>query len=479
MSKHFAAAIWALPLILQIFNNCFGQDAELKVTVRSISPPTAEIRGRYVQSSANRNFSLLNEYAGFSGLADRVSDIRLEDEDGKPVAFKQFIPGEYVAVSEFREWSYKIDLTPPKRGAAAGHVSWMGAENGLLFLDDLLPLSLSKQCVTKKISLQVPDGWTAFGNDAAAVSCTDKTVYFLSKRFRRPNLDDRVRADLTISGDWKFSDQQAADFVDEILSAYARLFGGAPTGLKHVYILPFPIAVRPENWEADTRGNSVTILSSDMPFPTQSVQRLHEQLRHELFHLWLPNGIHLKGSYDWFYEGFALYESLKLGVDSNRLRFGDFLDTLGRAMTIDAAFPDRMSLIDASRSRTNGGDTFLYARGMLIGFLTDMRLLVRSNGKRDVEDVLRAIYQKYQDPENEADGNAAVLAAIADADIKRYVETGGPIMWASELSHFGIEKVDQTGLSILRVRTDLSGAQRKLLDKLGYNNWRKSSVGPR
>src|SRR5947208_8123297 len=111
MSKHVAAAFLALPLILQICNNRFGQDLNVTIAVRSIDPAIYEIRGRQAQSSAKKNFSINRDYAGFSGLAGRVSDIRLEDKSGDPVAFKQFIPGEYVAADEFANWSYKIDLS--------------------------------------------------------------------------------------------------------------------------------------------------------------------------------------------------------------------------------------------------------------------------------------------------------------------------------------------------------------------------------
>ena len=422
---------------------------------------------------------MLHDYAGFTGLADRASDVRLEDHDGEPVASRQFIPGEYVAERDFGRWRYKLDLNPLKRAAAAAHVSWLGAENGLLFLDDLLPLRSAKGCAPIKIEIQVPDGWTVYGAESAVVSCSDKPVYFLSKRTKRSALDIQTSGDLFISGEWKFSDQQAAEFADEIFSGYVSLFGGAPAGKKHVFILPFPVTVSPGNWEADTRGNTVTILSSDMPFQTQSIQRLHEQLRHELFHLWIPNGVHLKGNYDWFYEGFALYESLRLGVGSNRISFNDYLDTLSRAMTIDGALTDHFSLIAASSSRTSGGDTRLYARGMLIAFLTDLKLLSTSNGKRDVRNLLRSIYERYRDENNEADGNQAVLAAIGDTEIVRYIESGNSIDWASVLGVFGIEKLDRTGVSTLSVNTKLAGGQKKLLDKLGYNNWRKSSVGPK
>lgn len=478
MSKLFAAAFFALPLILQIFNNCFGQNADVSLTVRSVTPPIVEIRGRYAQSSVKRNFSLINDSAGFSDLAKRFSDIRLEDNDGKAVAFKQFIPGEYVAANDFVGWRYTVDLTPEKRWATAAHVSWIGPNQGVLFVDDLLPLQSAKECGSLSVTVKLPDGWTAFGNENNRISCSDKVVYFLTRRSRQLSTIPSP-VDLIISGDWKFTDQQAVDFVGEIYSAYKKLFGGEPPGRSHIYLLSFPAAVTPGTWEADTRGRTVTILSSDMPFQTQSVQRLHEQLRHEIFHLWMPNAIHLKGNYDWFYEGFALYESLKLGVEVNRLRFDDYLDTLSRAMTVDAAMTDRRSLITASDSRQSGNDTLIYARGMLIAFLTDLKILSRSGGKRDVSELLRSLYEKYRDPKNEADGNQVVTTMIGDAEIRQSIENGETINWASALKAFGIEREEQAGSVLLRVTSKPSGSQKKLLDRLGYNNWRNSSVGPK
>lgn len=479
MSKHFAAAFFVLPLILQIFNNCFGQNADISISIRSVSPPIAEIRGSLGQSSIQKNFSIDSDSDGTSNLAARFSDLRLEDSQGKPVAFKQFIAGEYVAEHAYSGWSYRLDLTPQKRAAMNAHVSWIGNSDGLLFLDDLLPLQSAKDCFKARINLQVPDGWTIFGNENAAAGCSAKSVYYLSKRSRPVDIGTETPAELFISGDWKFSDEQAAGFVNEIYAKYKALFGSAPPSKSHVYIIPFPTSMSPGNWEADTRGSTVTILSSDMPFQTQSVQRLHEQLRHEIFHLWMPNAVHLKGNYDWFYEGFALYESLKLGVDLNRLRFDDMLDTLGRAMTFDAAFADSRSLISASKARVTGEDTRLYARGMLIAFLTDLKMISRTHGKEDVTDLLRTIYDKYKDAKNESDGNEAVLAAIGDNEIRRYVELGGTINWDAVLNSAGIEKVDEKGSISLRPVSKPNGSQKKFLDKLGYNNWRKSSVAPK
>ena len=167
----------------------------------------------------------------------------------------------------------------------------------------------------------------------------------------------------------------------EIFINYQELFAAKPNQKTQIFLLRFPKDIKSGRWEAETRGANVVIISSDMPFKTHSVQRLHEQLRHEIFHLWLPNGVNLSGNYDWFYEGFALYASLRTALAMNQIRFEDFLDTLGRAHSIDTLQSRRVSLIEASKNRWNGANTQVYARGMLVAFLIDTALLQKSKGK--------------------------------------------------------------------------------------------------
>ena len=106
-------------------------------------------------------------------------------------------------------------------------------------------------------------------------------------------------------------------------------------------------------------------------------------------------------------------------------------------------------------------------------------MISRSRGKEDVTGLLRTIYDKYKDAKNESDGNEAVLAAIGDNEIRRYVEAGGPISWDAVLNSAGIEKVDEKGSISLSAVSKPNVSQKKFLDKLGYNNWRKSSVAPK
>jgi len=473
MSKHFAAVLIVFPLILQLSNNCSGQKTDVVITLRSAEPPTVEVQGR-TAGNTSRNFSIVRDYAGTSDLADRVSNIVLEDREGQTVAFRQFVPGEYVAERDFVSWRYRMDLTPRKRPAAAAQTSWISGDRGLLFLDDLLPISATKPGNDLDVRIELPTGWWATSEKSFKTTNARKVAILVSKAARKQQINvGNILIDIAILDGWRFVDQDVSNFSREIIDNYRKSFGDLPVTQAAIYILPFPMKVEPGNWEGDTRGTTTVLVSSDMPFQTQSVQRLHEQLRHEIFHLWFPNSISLSGNYDWFYEGFGLYRSLKLGVELNRLRFDDYLDTLGRAITIDSMLTDRRSLLDASSARSSGVDTVIYARGMLAALLTDVETMKRRDGKEDVSTILRKLFNKYRMPAATESGNTAVLGIIDLPSVTRFVSGVERVDWANELKPMGIETVSENSLTSLRVAGHPTSSQKKFLDKLGYNNWRK------
>jgi predicted metalloprotease with PDZ domain len=154
---------------------------------------------------------------------------------------------------------------------------------------------------------------------------------------------------LAVSGEWQFSDAEAIKIADEIFKEYRELLGDAPVEKTQIFLMRFPKEIKFGRWAAETRGANLIVFSGDMPFKTQSLQRLHEQLRHELFHLWMPNNLALTGNYDWFYEGFTVYQALRTGISMNQIRFEDFLDTLAQAYNLDNLPGERKSLVESSR----------------------------------------------------------------------------------------------------------------------------------
>jgi predicted metalloprotease with PDZ domain len=470
-------------LILQIFSESQARTVNIKIKITGSS---GLVEGSFTdgERAANtKNLSFLNTFTNVENLAARISDVNLFDKNGQKLSYKKLGEGEFLAAGDFAAWSYRADLSAPQNPSALAHVSWLSDDFGILMPGDLLPEFAEK--TSANITFELPREWRISsvekrsGENVFDVADIGKAVFYVGKNWReREVAAGSAKLNLMISGEWQVPDDEAAQTAQEIFAFYEKLFGARGFERAQIFLGKFPPAVRAGRWEAETRGANVTIFSSEMDFKTQSLQRLHEQLRHEVFHLWFPNSVNLSGNYDWFYEGFALYASLKTAVSMNKIRFEDFLDTLGRAHSIDSLQSQRSSLIEASKNRWNGMNTQVYARGMLAAFLIDAALLQKSKGKNSLNDILREIYQKHNFSAPRQDGNAAVLAVLKMRAefrpiVERYIEGTENIAWQTDLDAIGIESATENFTTKLKVKTGLNGRQKDLLSKLGYNNWRK------
>ena len=466
--------------------NSHSQNIEATIDIDA-QTASVSVTGRNASRGIDqpRNLSFLKSSIGAPDLAARISNLSLTDASGVPIRYKNLQPGEFSAEAPFSDWSYKTNAALPKNSRATAHVSWLSESGGILMLDDLLPqFSNRDQKVSSTLTLRVPAGWKIIstekriGLSTFEVADVEKAVFQIGTDVREIKVDNPVLK-ASLSGEWLFTDDEFAKIADEIYSEYRQIFAADPAGSIQIAIMPFPQQnIQKGTWEAETRGRTVIIVSNDMPFKTQSVQRLHEQLRHEIFHLWVPNGLSLSGSYDWFYEGFALYQSLKTGVSLNQIRFEDFLDTLSRAHNIDSMHTRGLSLIEASQNRWKGNETQVYARGMLVAFLCDLTLLQSSKGRTAVSDIFRRLYASHRSPNPVGDANTSILKVLEAYTnlsplMESYIKGSKKIDWVTQLEAAGIENEPGKSRTNLRVKAKLNGSQKALLDKLGYNNWRK------
>lgn len=462
---------------------------EIEINIKIESSATAAIDGRFLRENflqSDKNWSFVNSLAGAENLGARVSDLKLSGESGA-VALKKFIDGEYLAENPANVWAYKIELNPLSNSSAMAHVSWISGGQGILMLGDLLPQFRAEdnQPISAKIKFELPAGWKIISGEKRLSENVfyapniEKAIFLVGKNWREKEISvDKTLLNLAFSGEWNFSDDEAGQITRDIFEEYEKLFGGAPIEKAQISLIHFPKNVQFGRWEAETRGANLTVLSSDMPFKTSSLQRLHEQLRHELFHLWIPNNLALTGNYDWFYEGFTVYQALKTGLQTNQIRFEDFLATLAEAYHIDNFQTRKISLIEASKNRWNGANSQVYSRGMIAAFLCDAALLRQSNGKRQISDVFREIYNKYRVPNEPQDGNAAILSVLENhaelrPTIEKYIKGTEKIDWQADLETIGVEAAEENSFTKLSVKAKLNNHQKNLLNKLGYNNWRE------
>jgi predicted metalloprotease with PDZ domain len=472
------ALLWAVTLIA-----ARAESFKAKIVVLSNESSRVQITGE--RSVPTRTWSFRNVYANVMNLGERIEKMWLADSSGKEIPVRKLAPGEYEAEREATRFVYEIRLEATPFEGDAAHVSWLTNERGFLMTGDLLPLPASDKDgkASASLSFVLPSSWMIASsvNEGSGgvfeLGDAESAVFFVGQNLRRKqHRAGSMELQFVTSGEWAFSDEEIAGMASDLLKDHAQTFGGAAQERATLMLSPFPRPANADHWSAETRGASVIILSGKLPSKTAALAQLSFPLAHELFHLWVPNGLALDGNYDWFYEGFTLYQALRAGIHLNLLTFQDYLNALGRAF--DAyklgRERDKLSLLDASRERWTLQPSLVYNKGMLIAFLYDLTLRQQSKGKRSLDDVYRELFHLYHAPESRMDGNTAVLGVLNSMGemqefTRRYVESTSAIDLASAIVPFGLQ-VDSGGVRThLSMSTSLSSAQRDLLRKFGYN----------
>lgn len=461
--------------------NIFAQEIAVKIKV--ISTNRISVEGSFKNETASfTNWSFLQNYADVTNLADRIENLQTFDNKRNVVETKKINSANYLASQKPSSWKYQVNLTPSAKLTDSAHSSWLTENRGLLMLEDLLP-QFGKS-VFAQISFELPNSWKIATSETSinqtfSVKDIENAVFLIGNDFRERTIQiDKTTISFVFADNWQFTDEEALAMADSILSEHKSIFKEFPTAKIQIILSPFPQEnSNPERWRAETRGSTVTIISGSLPFKSQAVQRLHEQLRHELFHLWIPNSVNLSGNYDWFYEGFAIYQALRTGVELNQIRFDDFLNTLSRAYQMEQMMSETnsFSLLEASSKRWTGSSNFIYAKGLAVAFLCDTAML---HEKHNLKDVFRQIYQKHRFPNQIQDGNTAIVRILNSFPelrpiVQKFIEGKEKIDWENELNSVGIEQ-EKTDFGFqLKVMANPNGRQKDLLDKLGYNQWRK------
>jgi hypothetical protein len=468
----------ALLMFLCVDVEASAQALDVKIQVVPGSPARVHVEGRKTEAAGA--WSIRNFYGSAGGLAERIENFTLFDAGGVEVAVRKLAPGEFNAAGPAARFSYDFRLDPPAFVSDSSHVSWLTAERGLLMLGDLLPVPLT----TARVELVLPAGWkvsTAEARGAGGafdVMDAERAVFAVGRDLReRRGSSGGISFTLVTAGDWAFTDEEAADSVSEILKLHQETAGGAPRRSPTLVLLPLPQTGSAGNlWNAETRGATVVLLSGRLPSKLAAKAQLDGALTHELFHLWVPNGLALEGEYDWFYEGFTNYVALRAGVRRGQLTFNDYLNALGNAFDSyrRARGPAEVSLVEASQRRWSGGGGLVYHKGLLVALLYDLTLMRQTGGKSSLGDVYRELFRRYGRGERAADGNRAVVEALSApggmrAFVERYVEGSAELTLPALIEPFGL-KVEPGGVRThVGVADSLDSRQREILRKLGYN----------
>ncbi|NNE99274.1 MAG: hypothetical protein HKN25_09680 [Pyrinomonadaceae bacterium] len=481
--KPFFSLFAAVVLIWGMTSTLFSQDLDVEINIDQKNPNSVIVKGRVLNDKlGGKNWVFLREFAGEQQLARRVSDMALFGVEAEKIPVRKFADGEFVAERSATTFEYEINLKSSNDSSGTPHVSWMRGSNGQIMLNDLLP-QFGNSSIAARVSFKLPNGWRVAQSEQLSdegyflVDDVENAVFLVGSEWRE--VSGKLNGISIYSlGEWQFEDSEALEMAESIASEYSRLFKNKAPVRSKIFLLPFPGKTRQGRWQAETRGQNITIMSASMPFKNQALQRLHEQLRHEIFHLWIPNRLNLTGNYAWFYEGFAVYQALKTGVWLGQIRFEDFLSTIGRAHDLHLRSTRDLPLSGRENMPSNNISASVYSKGMLVAFLTDVAILRNTKGKKSIAGIFRNLPFKEESDEKPLDGNAFIEKVMVRRPelaqiVQKYIRGQGKIDWGRYLKSIGVVNQAGSGFARLRVKSKLTGREKALLKKLGYNRWRK------
>ncbi|MEO6589339.1 MAG: M1 family aminopeptidase [Pyrinomonadaceae bacterium] len=403
--------------------------------------------------------------------------------NSEKVNYRKIADGSFIAEKPFDSFSYRLSASIPPNILTVAHISWIYGDNGILKLNDLLPVFEMNNKTT--VSIELPEKWKIStveqntGQNEFAVRRNENAVFVIGRGWSEHKFSvSGANINLILDDKWTIEKNDIEKIIKEILLEYESYFGTIPQKNLEIINFKFPKDVGFERWRAETNGGNIIIMSAQTTFESQMKQRFREQLRHEIFHFWMPNNLNLSGNYSWFYEGFAQYTALRSGVALNQISFSDFLNTLEQANNLTGRRSQPISLVEASKNRWINENSSVYAKGLAVAFLMDVALLKQSGGKQDLISVMRRIYDTHKFPNKKEDGNAAVMTILESYKelapvINAHIKGSEKLNFEKDLEQTGLE-ISSNGSDIkLQVKETLSGREKDFLDKLGYNNWRK------
>jgi predicted metalloprotease with PDZ domain len=328
----------------------------------------------------------------------------------------------------------------------------------------------------------LPENWRAIsvekekGENNFEVTDVPRSVFAVGVDLRKKTQKlSEMDFSFVTAGEWAFTDEAVMLKAIEILTEHKKTWGGSPSAHSMLLLLPFPRPLGITRWSAETRGQTVVLLSGKMLTEFSAMLELNMPLTHELFHLWLPNALGLDGQYDWFYEGFTLYQALRAGVRLNYFLLPEYFSVLSRAYDAyqDEKSRDTKSLLEISKQRWLGANALIYNKGVLTAFLYDLTLRQKSKNKLSLDDFFRELF-KAANSTAKKDGNSVVIETLSRYEgmkdfVTQYIENSSAIDFSTALLPFGLISRQDNGKTVIKVNKNLTSPQRALLKNLGYN----------
>ncbi|NUL82481.1 MAG: M61 family metallopeptidase [Armatimonadetes bacterium] len=321
---------------------------------------------------------------------------------------------------------------------------------------------------------ETPNSYRAVNYDEL-VDCPIEIGLFRLESF----IIDGVRFEMCVTG--SLTPEQRAEWRRElefVSKTAMQIMGGAPFR-RYLYIIH---AIGPADF-ANFYGGLEHMNSTVLNFSVgHSIAGL---AAHELFHAWNVKRIRPKvlGPFDyskevrtenlWFAEGVTEYYARLILSRSGLETEEQFLSGLAAdiAELQNNRARSRVTLADSSLKVWETGDSSgfgglnYYNKGMIVGFLMDVKLRTLSDNKKSLDDVMKLLMQRHNPPKPgyDEDGILKAYSEIAGQDMASFynklIRSTDELPYDEVLKPFGLELVRSGRAYQLKRMADLNERQ--------------------
>jgi len=225
---------------------------------------------------------------------------------------------------------------------------------------------------------------------------------------------------IAVHGQWPFTDEYFADTLAAI-SAAQYAFWREPA---QPYVVTLLQKDGPTSGGGTGRGAGFAMFAT----PDFSPRDLIRALAHEMMHHWIPRRLgelpeqHAQEALEyWLSEGFTDYYTFRMLLNSGVWNTGDVVEGFNVALKRYAGSPVRNApnaRIAAEFWADSNVGQLPYDRGLLFATYVDWKLRRGSNGVRTLDDVMRAMRERF------ARSPGPIRAAFIDAVAEQGVDVG-------------------------------------------------------
>ena len=478
----FLALMLCLLPIISYADTC--QISEISPENRSLK---IQLQLASIASNSQVQLRFLDRFAGIENLSERVSTLRIKDENDQRL-LPEISGNSLYRFSSKNSSIIKINFEmrlSQLNGAARDPgnyalTSSLSREAGFLLLSDLLPeICISNQCLDNdlQLSMQLPAEWSATStepknNNIYSISDWHKASIFIGKLRNQTFQINQMKVEVAIVGKQVIRDEEIIKLVQKIAEEQARILGATNSNNYLFTLAPFPIPLTGLRSSALTRGRTVVMMMNAEPNEKLALKHFQKHLAHEMFHYYLPEEFNVRENFDWFWEGFTRYVAL---LTLHRLRLFD-LPVMLEEMSYEFQFysnnplRNKLSLIDLSPEKFANPASYelVYHKGTLIAWLYDLELRTQTDGRKNVLTVMRELYQVYGNKKQEI-GNREILAALSkaaklDSFVSDYIKGTKEIDLTEHLKKYGFSI--EGNITKLSIKPKWSNKQRALIEGL-------------